>query len=149
VRLGDGRLRGLAGVTLWLGLAAVLCTVLTRGWSPPDGASHGASWALLALALLALLPYLVRSLRALRGRDEITIEAEQAGIARRGERLAAAGEVRALRLRAVNGTCQELTLSAELKDGRRLVLYESGVAGRVSSKAREAAALLGVELIRE
>ncbi len=116
VELGPGRVRGVVEAVVWVAVAALVAG---------GAATGGSGGAVLALVLLAALsPYLWRALQAARGRGHLRADARQRAFYREGRRVAGFDEVRRLRSRMVNATCEEFSLEAELGDGRCVPLYE-------------------------
>jgi hypothetical protein len=141
------RFGALIRLLIWLAIVAGFYWVLLTEQPQSLVQAQPARW-LLVLVPLFLLPYLVDIVRVLvRGESHVF----DAGV---GELRAAQhapvpfAQIQCLELRAVNGGCEELTLSARLLDGRSIALLTDDASSRFVTLAAEAANLAGVELTR-
>jgi hypothetical protein len=117
-QLGDGRLRGWVELVLWLAVAVTVVAVVI--WQGNDIAG----WVLVVVILAALSPYVVKSLRAIRGNGRLVVDSGRRAFYRGGRLVVRFDDVAALCSHGVNGSCEEFELIAELTDGRRVLIYE-------------------------
>ena len=151
--VSERRLQALIRLGIWIGTVSVFYLVVLNGASFADGEpavfGAGGHWEwLLLLFPLFLLPYLFNCVRVLLRSDELILDGRSRMVSSRRQSLAAFGDIRKLHLRAVNGTCEELGLSATLSDGRHIKLCESSASAEITALADEIAALVGVEVTR-
>lgn len=138
---------------IWLSVVAIFYAVLLGGGAQggiTPAAANGRDlheWLLLLFPLF-LLPYLFNCVRVIFGAGELVFDGPSSTVSRRRRRLAAFADIRELRLRTVNATCEEFCLSAALADGRLLTLLESRGSPDIDALAEEIAALIGVKLTR-
>jgi hypothetical protein len=152
--ISERRLQALIRLCIWTGVVCVFYLVVLNGTPLAGGKpaifDAGGYWEwLLLLFPLFLLPYLFSCVRALLRSDELIFDGRSRLLSRRRRPLAAFGDIEKLDLRAVNGTCEELRLSATLGDGRRIKLCEGGASAAIIALADEVSALVGVEVARD
>ena len=146
-------LQALIRLGIWVGVVAIFYAVVL-GSTPPTEAVPSAAdeWSLhewlLLLFPIFLLPYLFNCVRVLLRSEALVFDGPSQLVSRKRQPLAAFTDVRELRLRAVNATCEELCLSAALADGRVLTLLESKPSAEINALAEEIAELVGVKVIR-
>lgn len=135
---------------IWLIVVTGFYAVTLRAISLKDGGWQSADikdWLLLLFPLF-LLPYLVGCIRSLTGAGKLTFDGKTRKLFKRDRQLAAFEDISQLRWIAVNGTCEEVRLSAVLNDGRSIRLYEGGQMAAISRLAEDIADLVGVEIYR-
>ena len=94
------------------------------------------------------MPYLIDVVRVL-ARGESHVFDAGAGELRAAQHAPVQfAQIQCLELSAVNGGCEEMTLSARLRDGHSIVLVTDSASSRIVRLAAEAANLAGVELTR-
>lgn len=146
-------LPALVRLGIWLSLVGIFYAVLLGGGAKGGIAPAAANgrdlhdWLLLLFPLF-LLPYLFNCLRAIFGAGDLIFDGASRTVSRRRRLLAAFADIRELRLRTVNATCEEFCLSAVLADGRIVSLLERSRSAGVDALAEEIAALIGVKVIR-
>jgi len=153
VVVSERPLQALIGLGIWLGVVVIFYAVVLGagargGIAPPAGESRNWHDWLLLLFPLFLLPYLFNCLRAIFGAGDLIFDGASRTVSRRRRLLAAFADIRELRLRTVNATCEEFCLSAVLADGRIVSLLERSRSAGVDALAEEIAALIGVKVIR-
>ena len=139
---------------IWISLVALFCIVLLvdaplGSERPPDEPVDAwRTWALFLVPLF-LLPYLFSLVKAIRRGDELVFDGLDKIVSRGGKTLAAFTDIRAIELRTVHGTCEELRLSVVLYDGGSIALLETEASARVDALAGKISDLLQVPLTRQ
>lgn len=138
--VSERRLPAFLGVCVCLGILAVFYFTFP-GFSKID------INALFFLLPALLAPYLVKSLRTLCSGQNLTLDANTRVVTKNALQVAMFDEVQKLQIRAVNGTCEELLLSALLADGTRISLHTSDSVVDTVALADEIGAFLGVAIV--
>lgn len=143
--LSEKRLPALLGLFVWVALVGIFYLSILR-----TGVTDEQLWhtAVLVLFPLCLLPYLLRSLRTLKGQGSVTFDGGSGVILRDGEPVAP-GTILKLQLATTNFTCEELQLSALMENGHVFELYTGGQRAQLTEIAGELADLLDVPLTME
>ncbi len=141
-----GRLSAFAGLAVGVGLLVVVYyALLGPGGGPVADGSFG--WLLLLFPIL-LIPQFSESFRVFAHGGELTFDGRSSEIRRNRRSVAAFNEIRHLCLQATNGSCEELTLSAVLTDGRKFEIHTGERAAAMNVLARDVARVLDVEVVR-
>lgn len=146
------RAQALVRLVIWIAVVSIFYLVVLGGdLSAEAGDKNGQKnfheWVLLLFPLF-LLPYVAGCMREIFGGGTLVFDGASRKVLRRDRLLAAFDDIRELRLRTVNATCEEFCLCASLADGKFLALLESKHGATVDSVAMEIADLIGVELVR-
>lgn len=141
------RASALIRLLIWLAIVGGFYLVL-RVDMPQSVAQDGHARWLLLLVPLFLLPYLLDCVRVLVRGEAHVFDGGAAQLRSTDHPPVPFAQIDCLELRAVNGGCEELSLSACLRDGRRIVLLTDNASARTVKVATDAAALVGVELKR-
>ncbi len=151
--ISEKPLQALVRLGIWIGIVVIFYLVTLGGIPVAGGAALGTDewglheWLLLMFPVF-LLPYVFSCIRALLGVGNLVFDGPSQSILRRGQLLAKFANIREMRLRAVNATCEEFCLTATLADGRVVTLLESKGTSGIDVVAEEISALVGVNLIR-
>ena len=152
--VSQGQAQAVVRLLIWLSVVVLFYLVLLFGaplneeLSSDDSAAAWHVWALLLVPLF-LLPYLFGLIRAIRRSDELIFNGPDKIVSKGGKTLAAFTDIRAIELRTVHGTCEELRLSAVLDDGGSIALLETEASAEVDALAGKISELLQVPLTRK
>lgn len=144
------RAQALVRLGIWVVVVSIFYLVVLGGeFSGEAGEKAGQDdvhrWLLLLFPLF-LLPYVFSCAREISGGGKLIFDGASREIFRKDRLLTAFDDIRELRLRAVNATCEELSLGVSLADGRFMNLLESKPGVTVETVAEEIADLIGVKL---
>jgi hypothetical protein len=155
--VADRPLPALLGLLVWIALVAIYyCTLFAVGpmqemvpiVSLEQLANRSLDSWLLLLFPVIIVPYLVSTVRVLANRRRFVFDGVSRVVERDEKKIATFAEVRQLELRAVNGRCEELTISAVLNDGAELGIHSGGAADSIVALAGDIADVLDVEVVR-
>jgi hypothetical protein len=149
--LTNTRFSALVRLAIWLSIVATFYSVLLGDVSSFEfGSARSmeqlghARW-LLVIVPLFLLPYLIDIARVLVHGESSVFNADLGELRTADHRNVPFAQIRAMELRAVNGGCEELALSARLYDGTAINLLTDDASARIVDLAQEISALVGVE----
>jgi hypothetical protein len=155
--VADRRLPALLGLLVWMALVAIYyCTLFAVGpmqemvpiVSLEQLANRSLDSWLLLLFPVIIVPYLVTTVRVLTNRRRFVFDGVSSVVEKDEKKIATFAEVRRLELRAVNGRCEELTISAVLNDGAEFGIHSGGAADSIVALAGDIADVLDVEVVR-
>lgn len=151
--LSQKSLPALIRLGIWVCVVVIFYVAVFASSTHDDTVSSGATgrnvheWLFLLFPIF-LLPYLFNCIRAIAGSGDLIIDGPSRSVSRRSRPLASFADIRELRLRAVNATCEEFCLSATLRDGRHITLLESRGSPGIAALTEEIASLIGVKITR-
>jgi hypothetical protein len=138
--VAEHRLSALLGVLVCLGIPGIFYFTF-------PGFSEFDLNALFLLLPIFLAPYLVKSIRTLTLGETLRFDKNLRVVKKNGIEVAAFGSVKNLQLRAVDGTCEQLLLSALLADGTRVRLHTGDSVASTVVLADEISEFLGVATV--
>ena len=138
--VAEHRLSALLGVLVCLGILAIFYFTFP-GFSDID------LNALFFLLPIFLAPYFIKSIRTLTLGETLRFDKNLRVVNKNGIEVAAFGNVQNLQIRAVDGTCEQLLLSAMLADGTRITLHTGDSVASTVALADEIGDFLGVATV--
>lgn len=148
LEIGEPRWRAIVRLLIWLSVVATYYVFLVKvDVMEPSLTNNGSTYWASLLFPLFLTPYLYGIIRSIRKCEVFVFDGETGDLRKNGKSIIRFDQLINVRLKAVNGICEELRLSVQGEDNISIEMPVGGQPDRVVEAARAISAMTNVKVL--
>ena len=146
LKIGEPRWRAVVRLLIWLSVVVIYYVTIVST-DAADANRRQSFDGVLLLFPLFLIPYLFGIIRSIRTRDAFVFDGVAGDLRKNGVSIMRLDQITDLQLKAVNGTCEELSLCVQGEDNISIELPVDGPLDRVAETANIIAAMTNAKVL--
>jgi len=148
LEIGEPRWRAIVRLLIWLSVVSIYYVSLEKVDALDTSLSHNTLmfWGSLLFPLF-LTPYLIGIISRITKREALVVDEATGVLRKNGKSIIRLDQITEVRLKAVNGICEEFSLSVRGKDNISIELPVDGSTDGVTGAASAIAAMANVKVL--